>query len=178
MNSTPVPIALISGPVGVGKSTVGDELTEILESKGIAHTFIDFDYLRYTYPRANDDKWGNKLAFKNLKDIWSNCSQVGSLNLIISSVVEDYSFIEQLQKVVPECQVTTFQLSADVDTLQSRVRQREIGSGLDWHVKRAAELAEILDREDIPCDYRVQTNGRTVIEVARDIAELVSWSGG
>ena len=42
------PIAVISGPVGVGKSSTADELSEIMENDEVPHTYIDLDHLRYT----------------------------------------------------------------------------------------------------------------------------------
>ena len=170
-----IPVVIISGPVGVGKSAVGGALGEILETAMTPHTFIDFDHLRYTYPRPMGDAWGNTLAFRNLKDVWANCAAAGSLNLIISSVVEDWSFIDDVQRAIPDSDIVTFQLSAGVSTLQSRVRKREIGSGLDWHVNRAAELAEILAADDVPCDHSLNTENRSVIEIAQEIADQVQW---
>ena len=64
------PIVLISGPVGVGKSTVGCEVAEILERQETSHTFVDFDQIRYTFPRPADDPWGNLLGLENLQAIW------------------------------------------------------------------------------------------------------------
>jgi len=95
LNSS-APIVLISGPVGVGKSVVGNEVSTILEQCGIPHTFIDFDNIRQTYPKPDDDPWGNQLGLENLAAIWHNCLKYRSLNLVISYVVEDISFIDQL----------------------------------------------------------------------------------
>lgn len=175
MTKPDIPVVIISGPVGVGKSAVGEELGEILEIAVTPHTFVDFDQLRYTYPRPKDDAWGNTLAFQNLKDVWANCAAAGSLNLIISSVVEDWSFIEDVRRSIPDCNIVTFQLHADVSTLQSRVRKREVGSGLTWHVNRAAELAEILAADDVPRDHSLNTENRSVIEIAQEIADQVQW---
>lgn len=49
---------------------------------------------------------------------------------------------------------------------------RKRGHGLEWHLKRAAELARALEQAAIE-DYLVQTDGRTVPEVAKEIIERV-----
>lgn len=175
LSSNSTPVVIVSGPVGVGKTTVGEELSEILDEKRTPHTFIDFDQLRYTYPRPPDDPWGNRLAFENLGSVWVNCLRAGALNLVIASVVETSEFIDQLEAVIPEAELFTVQLAAEIDTLQERVRRREIGSGLDWHMNRAAELARILEAEDVPCDQRFVTDGLSVRQIARQIFESVSW---
>ena len=174
MNNT-IPILLISGPVGVGKSAVGAEVAEVLERQGIPHTFIDFDFIRYTYPRPADDPWGNRLGLKNLAAMWKNSEQVGARNLVISYVVEDASFPEAIREVVPLGEVITVQLSASADNLESRLRGREIGSGLDWHINRAKELRASLAKNPTPADFRIDTDGRTIISVAEQIVAQIDW---
>ncbi len=169
------PIAVISGPVGVGKTSVAEKLSEVLAERQTPHTFIDFDQLRYTYPRPAGDRCGNTLGLKNLTDVWSNCSQAGAKNLIIANVIEDNSFLDDLRRAIAGASITTIQLSADVAVLEARVRTREIGSGLDWHIKRSAELAEILTGSGVPCDFRITTDGRSVSAIASEIAGLVDW---
>lgn len=177
MKVTNTPIAVISGPVGVGKSSVGGELSEYLEQEWTPHTFIDFDQLRYTFPRPSDDPWGNRLGLKNLVDVWKNCSQSGSLNLVVAYVVEKKYFLDDIRAAIPGSHIVTFQLAAKTATLEARVGKREIGSGLEWHVQRAAELSEILSQEDAPCDYRITTDDRSVTDIAAEIAGLVDWRG-
>lgn len=175
MVETKVPVLLISGPVGVGKSTVGEEISEMLEDRGTPHTFIDLDQLRYTYPRAKDDQWGMKLGLKNLAGVWNNCAAAGSLNLVVSSVVENWGFIDDISQVIPRNHIFTIQLSAGIETLQQRVKKRELGAGLDWHLKRTVELERILKGDEAPCDYRVDTEVRDIHEIAAQIVNLIPW---
>lgn len=174
MNKT-IPIVIISGPVGVGKSVVGGEVAEVLERNKTPHTFIDFDQIRYTYPRPADDPWGNRLGLENLTAIWRNCSRSGSLNLIISYVVEDTSFIDMLMESIPEGNVSTIQLSAELETLKTRLSGREIGSKLNWHINRAGELATSLADESTPSNYRINTDNRTVTDIAEEIVNNIKW---
>ena len=58
MTSNIEKLLLISGPVGVGKTTVANELSTLLEVDGIAHTFVDLDALTYTFPRSASDAFG------------------------------------------------------------------------------------------------------------------------
>jgi len=75
-----LPVVILSGPVGVGKTSVGSAMNTILEQRSVPHTFVDFDQLRYTFPRSTDDPWNNVLALENLKSIWSNCEKARALN--------------------------------------------------------------------------------------------------
>ena len=169
------PVLLISGPVGVGKSVVGGEVAEILERNKTPHTFIDFDQIRYTYPRPDDDPWGSRLGLENLAAIWRNCSRSGSLNLIVSYVVEHASFIDMLLDVIPEGDISTVQLTADLETLKARLIGREVGSGLNWHMNRAGELISSLAAASTPCDHRINTERRVVTDIAEEIVSKVTW---
>ncbi len=170
-----IPILLISGPVGVGKSTVGRQVAEILEAKRIPHTFVDFDQIRYTYPRPANDPWGNQLGLENLRAIWRNCSRSGSLNLILSYVVEESLFIKSLLKVIPEGDVFTVQLTASLESLNSRLTAREEGSALEWHLNRSVELKSILARSTTPRDHLIDTDSRAAIDIADEIFNVVKW---
>lgn len=107
-----VPLLLISGPVGVGKTSVGFEVSDLLCEQGVAHTFIDWDQLRYTYPRPVGDRFGNQLGMKNLRDVWRNAVAAGWRNLIIASVIETWADVEDIRQVVPGADVVVCQLRA------------------------------------------------------------------
>jgi len=149
------PILVLSGPVGVGKTSVGEEVSEVLDAQGIPHTFVDFDQLRYTYPRIPEDPWSSGLGLKNLKAIWKN----------------GFS----LSRVIPDSEISTFQLFATSDTLQTRVEKREIGSGLERHKNRALELLEILSGSEAPSDRRIDTEGKSITMLAEEIVGLIEW---
>ena len=170
-----VPVLLISGPIGVGKTSVGFALSDLLRGQGVPHTFIDLDQLRYTYPRPEGDRFGSQLGLQNLRDVWRNCVAAGSRNLIIASVIETWKDVEKIRQVVPGAEVTVCQLRATVETLEARVRKREIGTGLEWHLRRSVELAEILAGEAVPMDFEVWTDERGVGAIAQEILAPIIW---
>jgi len=85
---------------------------------------IKFDVPTLDLKMILGDPWGNRLGLENLGAIWRNCSQSGALNLVVSYVIEDETFIEQLLKTIPEADVCTIQLSADKATLATRLKGR------------------------------------------------------
>ena len=170
-----IPLLLISGPIGVGKTSVGFEVSEVLIEQEIPHTFVDLDQLRYTYPRPKDDRFGNRLGLQNLRDVWRNGAAAGAQNLVIASVIETQSDVKEIEKTIPNAETMVCQLRAKEETLSARVRKREIGSGLDWHLRRAAELAEILSGERVPNDFELWTDGREVRAIAQEIYDRTHW---
>ena len=169
-----LPLLVISGPVGAGKTTVGNEVSTSLERRRVAHTFIDLDTLAETYPRPPGDRFGNRLALLNLQDVWANCVAAGSRNLIVARVVETPQDAEEIQRAVPGSRPIVCQLRASDETLIERVGTREVGSGRAWHEARSLELAQSL-RRSAPADFVVDTDGRSVLDIADEVVTQVEW---
>ncbi len=170
-----VPLLIISGPIGVGKTTVSEEISNILVEEEKPHTLLDLDVLAETYPRQLDDRYGSKIAIKNLSCVWKNCRDAGAKNLIIPRVIEKPGDLEEILLAVPGSVPTLCQLKASDQTLMERVRKREIGSGYIRHEKRSLELSRILNATD-PSDFVVETDGRSVIDLAIEISGKVNWN--
>ena len=168
-----VPTLFISGPVGVGKTTVGYEVSSLLAERGVAHTFVDVDVLCQTYPVPPDDRFNSRLGLTILGDLWGRASAAGSQNLVLSRVLETEAGLAAVRVALPDSDVFVVQLRASPATLVERVGVREIGAGYGWHAARAVELIDILERA--PADARVETDGRPVVDVAAEVAALVAW---
>ena len=161
-------LLIVSGPVGVGKTTVGHELSERLCDVKTAHTFVDLDALAQTYPRPDDDRFGTNLALRNLAAIWANCRAEGSKVLIISRVVETPGDVGDIERAVSISPAITCQLRASEEILVDRLERREIGSGLAWHKKRAVELARLLNLSG-PANFSVDTDDRRPAGIADEV---------
>ena len=174
MSSPDTHLVLISGPVGVGKTAVAQELSAQLERDSISHTFVDLDNLAQTYPRPQDDPFGQSLALENLKAVWTNAKARGVRNLVVARVIESADGASRVAEAVSARTVKIVQLAASDDTLLQRVRQREIGAGQSWHEARALELSEKLSNVDFP-DLVVNTDQRTIGTIAREIFDACNW---
>jgi len=175
MATNAIPLLVITGPVGVGKTTIGNEVSSVLERREVAHTFIDMDALAQTYPRSPKDRFGDELALVNLRAVWANCVAAGSENLIVARIVEARRNVEDIQRAVPGSRLLVCQLRATKESLIERVRKRELGAGRDRHEARALELAQSL-RNKAPADFIVETEGRSVPDIADEIVEQVEWA--
>jgi hypothetical protein len=65
-------------------------------------------------------------------------------------------------------------LVASQATRESRIRQREIGAGLEWHLNRTVELEEILHKASVE-DFQVENDGRPIRDVALEVLEKAGW---
>ena len=172
--ATTIPTLLITGPVGVGKTTVASEVSELLEAAAIPHAFVDIDALRWCYPGPPGDRFRAGLARRNLAAIWPNFVACGATHLLLADVLEERAELAGYREAVPGAAITVVRLTAAPETLAARVARRELGAGLAWHLARAAELAAQMDEKRVE-DLLVATEGQSVRAVAEEILLRVGW---
>jgi hypothetical protein len=161
-----VPVLVVTGPVGVGKTTVASEISEQLAAAGEPHAFVDVDALRWSYPSPPGDRFRVALAMRNLAAVWANFRAEGARRLVLADVVESRDELGRFDEAVPDAQVQVVRLTAGSKLLVARVRQR--------HARRAIELAEIMERNRVE-DLLVATDDRPVTEIAREILRRSGW---
>jgi CO dehydrogenase nickel-insertion accessory protein CooC1 len=164
-------ILLITGPVGVGKSVVADAIFEMLRQTSAPVALINFDELTYASPLRNDP-YGTKLGLKNLHSIWENYVEAGVNNLIIPYVIEDQAGIEHFRGSIPGSSITVVRLDASIETLHKRLRGRQLGGDLEWHLQRAVELSDTFKTSDME-EIVVNTEGITIDQAAEKV--LSHW---
>lgn len=163
----PVPTLLISGTVGVGKSTITSEVSDVLSVARIPHAAVDLDHLRWHWPRR--DPWNLELMFENLGVLWSNYLRHGARQLVVGHVVEDENDLERYQGAVPGAEITVCRLVASERVRLERLNHRmAAGPAREWHLRRSRELDTSLDRVKVE-DFTVENEGRPVRTVALEV---------
>ena len=173
--SVRVPTILVTGPVGVGKSTLIEAMGRLLRDADVAHATVDFDQLTACYPRLpDDDGWGTDLGLTNLASLWRNYAARGPDRLLLARVIEDRKELDGYRAAVPGAEITVVRLRASPATLQERVRRRGEGRGMEWHLNRAVELAPLMDAQHVE-DFVIETEARTPGELALEVLRRVGW---
>ena len=166
---------LISGPVGVGKTSIAETISALLQADHVPHTFIDLDALTYTYPRSASDPFNSTLALESLASIWTHCRKRGSKNLVIARVIESASDVADIAKATGISRPILCRLAASDQTLIKRIRNRNTGSNITWQESRSLQLSTAMKDAEIE-DFCVVTEGRSMTEIATEISQLVTWS--
>ncbi|MFF2521366.1 AAA family ATPase [Streptomyces liangshanensis] len=167
---------LIGGRSGVGKSTVAWEVSELLQRSGVAHCLLEGDYLGQVHPAPADDPRRSAITERNLSAVWANFAALGHRRLVYSntvSVLESDMFRRALGD--DGARIVRVLLTAGDATAGERLARRETGSQLAVHVERSGLAARRLEREAPPGTVRVDTDGRSVAEVAREVVAATGW---
>jgi predicted kinase len=169
-----VPLVVVTGPVGVGKTVVAAEVSELLTRAGVAHAMVDMDALRRCFPRPPGDRFHGQLGLRNLAAIWANYRAAGATCLILADVVDNRRDLLAYEVAVPGAAAEVIRLQATLPTLLRRLEVRETGASLVWSKQRTAELVEIMERARIE-DILINSEGKSVAEVAREVVRRSRW---
>lgn len=169
-----VPVRLLTGPIGVGKTSVADEISLRLEAAGRAYSNIDMDWLCQVFPRPLDDPLGENIRFSAPEILWAIHREAGAKLLVLAGVVESDAALDRYRVAMPGAEITVVRLAAADEAIRSRVEHREQGSDLEWNLRRAAELQRVFETAPLQAIV-IDTSFCSVSEVADQVLRAVGW---
>jgi shikimate kinase len=168
-----IPTVIITGPVGVGKTTVATAVADLLDAHGIPCALVDMDMLRSCFPRPMDDPFHAALGYRNLAAIWTNFRAAGAERLILADVVES-SDLSSYRRAVAGADFTVVRLAASAETIAQRLHGRESGTSLAWHLDRAEALASLMEDRGIG-SLVIDENHQSPADLAAVILTRIGW---
>jgi hypothetical protein len=139
----------------------------LLEEADVAAAMVDGE-LAYFHPKPSGDRFGYAVAEEGLRALWEVYRRAGHHRLLLARVVEDEEQLGIVVRAVPGSRPRLLRFVASPATIAARLREREIGSGLAWHVRRSEEIARATLGEPVDAE-------RSVVEVARDVLARAGW---
>lgn len=162
----------ISGSCGAGKSTVGFECLELLETGGIAAAMIDAE-LTYFHPKPDDDPQGTRVAEQALAALAPVYAAAGIQRLLLPRVIDRPRHLDVVRAAVPGARLQVAWLDVPPETIAERLTAREVGSALDWHLRRAEEIRSNALADDL-FDFVIDGD-RNVRAVSQDVLAHAGW---
>lgn len=171
-----VPLLVISGTMGAGKTTVLSEASDLLAQAGVPHAAIDLDWLSVMHP-SNGPR-GDELMFANLAAVWPIYKRAGASRLMVASVVENRSGLARYRTAVPGSDPVVCRLEAAASDVERRLRAREPGMFQEGAIARSTALTNLLARTGAE-DFKVDNDeGRHITDVAREVLARAGWLEG
>ncbi|QKW09932.1 hypothetical protein HUT18_29495 [Streptomyces sp. NA04227] len=170
-------VLLIGGRAGVGKTTVGWEVSALLNAARVPHCVIEGDFMAQAHPAPEGDPRRRKLAERNLAAVWSNYADLGYRRLIYTHTVSVLAEAEDMFRRVmgADVEVVRVLLTASDATVGERLAGRELGSELEHELRSSARKARLLDQQTPVDAVRVATDGRSVVDIAREVTGATGW---
>jgi hypothetical protein len=167
-----VPVLLVTGPIGVGKTAVLREADSLLIEAGVCHATVELEEIARCWPKAIERSRAS-FVHENLATLWSNFAAVGATRLLLSALVERRSEVQRVSEAVPGAVVAVVRLHAPLAVLEQRIRLREPASP-DGEIDGARWWSQHFEGVH-PEDYLVESDRRPVREIAADMLRLADW---
>jgi predicted ABC-type ATPase len=172
-----VPVLWISGPAGVGKSTVSWQLFTELAASGTRVAFADADQLCMCYPPPTDDPGRDRIRARNAGAVIGNYQAAGARCVIVDGVVDPALGVQR--GLIGRAIVTVCRLRADRDEVVRRFSRRYQRSGGDLGdaVRQVRDECDRMDTSGF-ADVCVDTTGVPAVEAARLLRDSCrDWPG-
>lgn len=173
MSQEKISVLIITGSVGVGKTTTAFALSNLLNDYQYAHALVDVDAIRTAYPAPENDRFNAQLGFRNLAAVCANYIEAGARFLILVDVVETRATISLYERAIPSSSIQVVRLLAELSTIDQRLQKRETEDSLDWFLNRARELTTIMDENQV-ADILINTEDKSPQEVAKEILDCLA----
>lgn len=171
-----IPVLWLTGPAGVGKSTVSWQVFTEQAQAGIRVAFADTDQLCMCYPAPPDDPGRERIKAQNLGAMLPHYQASGAQCVIANGILDPIHGV--YLGLLPRAAVTVCRLRADRQEVAARfIGEHGHRSDTDDLVKDLLDEADALDASDF-ADACVDTTGVPASEVARLVQDRCrSWPG-
>jgi predicted ABC-type ATPase len=167
----------ITGPAGVGKSTVSWQLFTELAGSGTRVAFADADQLCMCYPPPPDDRGRARIRARNAGVVIGNYQAAGARRVIVNGVVDPVVGVQR--DLLEQAEVTVCRLRADRDEVVRRFtgRRQRSGGDLSEAVRQVRDECDRMDASGL-ADVCVDSTGVPAAEVARLVRDSCrDWPG-
>jgi adenylylsulfate kinase len=168
-------VLLVTGTVGVGKTTVAEAVSRQLAEARDPHAWVDLDKLSELWPPPEGDPFNTRMTAKNVRSVVANFARAGVRSLVLAGVVETQGDVALLEAAIGQ-RITIVRLTAAAGLIETRLRGRHRDTdpeGLAWHVARVPELDTKIDASGVP--MAVVDNGGELSTTARAVLNAVGW---
>ncbi len=163
-------VLVISGVMGVGKTSVAEAVGDLLAERDVPSAMIDLDWLGQVHPASDRDPHSHALIADNLAAVWPQYAARRVRLLVLARLVTSVAQWSRYRAAVPDGSFTLMRLVAPLDVIEARLLARHAldvsPEILDRHLSRVAEVTATLDELALEDFVVVNDSGPL-----RDVAE-------
>jgi adenylylsulfate kinase-like enzyme len=188
MQRVDVPLLLLCGAPGAGKSSVGWEVYWLLIREGVPVAHLDLDGIGYGPPGHSGSF---DLKFRNVAAVWRTYSDAGALAFVVSGLRASKNDVLACAAAVPGSVTTPVVLTVTPEEQRERIFARamtryaiERGGGSSVQTPEALERFVAAARQQLEDEIDgisgalvLSTVGIAVVEVARQLLLTTGWPG-
>jgi hypothetical protein len=146
-----IPVAVVTGPIGVGKSTVLQEADALLVEAGIRHATVELEDIARSWPARLGERGNADIAYRNLASVWANYSAAGADRLLLGLLLEQRSDLLPVYEAIPGAEI---------------IPEAEVSAARWWASRSEGSLV---------ADHWVDNSQRPPREVAADVLRALGW---
>jgi len=154
-------LLIITGTMGSGKTSLLAEASDILALRQIAHAAIDVDALGLAHLPSGG--CSDAVMYGNLRSVCDNYASLGVTGFLLARALESRAELDLYRGIVLATDTVVCRLTADIETMERRVKERESGVSQREYVGRVAKLNVVLD------------HARLETEVAHEMLVRAGW---
>jgi len=168
-------VLFVGGRSGVGKSSAAEALHDLLVEADVSHAVVEGDLLDLAHPAPHLAHPAAHLAERNLAAMWAAYRELGHHRLVVTNTVSVLRTAELAAAMGDDPLVTAVLLRASDTTTAARLARRAGGAVPQAQLAHSTATAGRLDTAVADTVTRVDTDGRTPQEVARELAAVTGW---
>jgi hypothetical protein len=175
MLASVLPVLLLTGPIGVGKSAVLHEADALLIEASVPHATVVLEEIAGCWPFPPEGAVQRVThLYRNLAELWSNYAARGAGRLLLEMLIEDRAGLRRLAQAIPGAEIVMVRLDAPLALIEERIRRRE-AAGPEGELTGARWWAEHLERWTADDCVVVDNGDRPVRDVAAEVLRAAGW---
>ncbi len=162
---------LITGVYGSGKSSVAQEIADLLEEQNAPYALLDLDFLGWFDAAGEGGPTEQSVMPKNLAALVGNYSAVGVRFFVLAGAIRDGAELDDLEAELP-MPLRVVRLTVPLPEIEKRLRS-DATTGRREDMRVAA--AWVTSSVGVGIEDETVSNERPIREVAADILSWLGW---
>lgn len=162
---------LFTGVYGAGKTSLVEEIADVLEGRGVRYGAIDLDWLAWFDPGAGDHGAGRPVMLRNVDAVVGNYYDAGVRRFAVAGAMSSAVEVEELRAALSMA-LTVVRLTVPIDEIERRLgdsvtagRHDDLRVAKEWLTTgRGSKIGDLVIENDGP-----------IREIALEVVSTLAW---